>query len=120
MLAHLMIGGKWNSHAVSTKHSAGITTIRDDDLLRRNDRNNRCGSNGVALWSLELATALGGFVAVAPLLDLLVHSFEAFFHRLFPLHRLIDFQLFLHNLMQPILTLESHLKKDQTKFQVRK
>lgn len=116
-LANLMIGGKWNHDTLPAKHSAGIATIRNDYLLRRYDGDDRRGSNRIALRSLKLAPAVRSVDNVTPFLNLYVHSFKAFFHRLFPLHRFIyleELDLFLHNLMQPILTLESHLTKHKS------
>lgn len=112
-----MIGGERNSDTVSAENGARIAAVRDDDLIRRHDSDDGSGSNGVALLSLDVTPAgRGALERATPMADLLVHPLKAPLHRALPFHSLsYAFHLFLHYLMQQILTLHSNLKRREKK-----
>lgn len=110
-----MIGGKRYGLALTAKDGSGVTTVSDDNLIRRDNSDNGGGSDGLALRLLKLATTVGSCVdgALDPRGHLLVHAQEAPLHRPLPLLMMNSFvfYLLLHHLMEPLLTLRRHLKK---------
>lgn len=112
---NLVIGRERNWPAIAAKHGSGIAAVGDDDLIRRDDGDDRRRSHGVALRRLELAPASGCQTAVVPRDHLLVHAREASLHRASPLRRRIfAFELFLHQLMQAFSAFRRHLKTRRT------
>jgi hypothetical protein len=79
--ANLVIGRERNRLAVPTKHSSWVTSVGNDDLVRRYDGNDRSGSNRNTLGQLELAPALGFQNVLVPYNHFLVHAPDASLHR---------------------------------------
>nr|GMD59060.1 hypothetical protein DVH24_002713 [Ipomoea batatas] len=117
---YLVVDGEGDSDAIPAKNSAGVAAVGYDNMVGCHDGDHGGGSDGVTLWSLELAPANGawdgaGSGSVRQLGDFLIHFREAPGHNLLP-RGLPFLHLVSHYLVHPISAPHGNLRETRAQY----